>query len=209
VKIYDISQVLRPNIPVWPGEPAFTLLRGATISEQCPVNVGMISTPLHAGTHADSPYHYDPDGLSSADCPLDAYIGPCILIDASHAIGRVELTDLDWSALHGAERVLLRTYRLFPSDTWDSSFTAIAPGVIARLREIGVKLIGTDAASLDPETSKTLDAHQEVRIGGMAILEGLVLDDVEPGQYELIALPLKIAYADASPVRAILREPVA
>ena len=74
------------------------------------------------------------------------------------------------------------------------------------LREGGVRLVGTDAPSLDPETSKTMDAHHEILAGDMRILEGLVLDDVPPGEYELIALPLKIAAADASPVRAILRE---
>lgn len=206
MKIHDISQVLHPKIPVWPGEPDFALISGATISDDCPVNVGTMHSPLHAGTHADSPFHYDPNGLASADCSLEAYIGPCILVDARHAGERVEESDLDWSALQGAERVLLKTYDQFPHDAWDSSFTAIAPGVIARLRDLGVKLIGTDAASLDPETSKTLDAHHQVRIGAMAILEGLVLDHVEPGHYELIALPLKIAGADASPVRAILRE---
>ena len=206
MKIHDISQVLRPGIPVWPGEPDFVLLRGATISDKCPVNVGTMHTPLHAGTHADSPFHYDPEGPSSADCPLEAYIGDCILVDASHAAGRVEVSDLDWSAFEGAERVLFRTYRQFPFDRWDSAFTAISPTVIARLRELGVKLIGTDAASLDPETSNTLDAHHEVLAGGMAILEGLFLNNVEPGRYELVALPLKIAGADASPVRAILRE---
>jgi arylformamidase len=120
--------------------------------------------------------------------------------------GRVEQADVDWDALAGAERVLFRTYGRFPGDEWDSAFTAIAPDVIARLRDADVRLIGTDAASLDPEQSKTMDAHHEILAGDMRILEGLVLDAVPPGEYELIALPLKIADADASPVRAILRE---
>jgi arylformamidase len=102
--------------------------------------------------------------------------------------------------------VLLRTYERFPHEAWDSDFTAIASEVIARLGSIGVRLIGTDAASLDPEQSKTLDAHQAVKAADMRILEGLVLDDVPPGRYELVALPLRIVGADASPVRAILRE---
>ena len=102
--------------------------------------------------------------------------------------------------------MLFRTYERFPVDDWDSDFTAIAAAVVARLRDGGVRLIGTDAASLDPEASKTLDAHREVKAGDMRILEGLVLDEVPPGRYELIALPLKIDGADASPVRAILRE---
>ena len=206
MKIWDISQTLRPGMPMWPGEPPLVLHRNAEIGEQCPVNVGALETPLHAGTHADSPFHYDPQGAASADCDLGVYVGRCVVIDVRGAVTRVELGDVDWAALHGTERVLFRTYDCFPAATWDADFTAIAPAVIARLREGGVRLVGTDAASLDPEQSKTMDAHHEVQRGDMRILEGLVLDDVPPGEYELIALPLKIAGADASPVRAILRE---
>jgi arylformamidase len=192
-------------MPLWPGEPAVTISRTASIGEQCPVNVGAISAPLHAGTHADAPYHYDPCGTFSAECALDPYLGPCVVLDVSRARGRVEIADVDWAAIAHAERVLFRTYGRFPAD-WDAEFLAIAPEVIARLREAQVKLVGTDAPSLDPQESETLDAHREIQAGDMRILEGLLLDAVLPGRYELIALPLKIAKADASPVRAILRE---
>ena len=206
MKFWDISQTLRPGMPMWPGEPPLVLHRNAEIGADCPVNVGALESPLHAGTHADAPLHYDPQGAGSADCNLDVYIGRCVVIDVRHAVGRVEPGDIVWAALGGATRVLFRTYDHFPSNQWDSQFTAISPEVIARLRELGVRLIGTDAASLDPEQSKTMDAHHEVQAGDMRILEGLVLDGVPSGEYELIALPLKIAGADASPVRAVLRE---
>jgi arylformamidase len=205
-RLWDISQKLHPGVPLWPGEPAFEVRQHATIGGQCPVNVGMMSTPLHAGTHADSPYHYDMAGAASADCAIEPYLGHCVVVDARHAGARVEVADIEWSQLAGAERVIFRTYECFPEHDWDSDFTAIAPEVIARLRAMGVRLVGTDAASLDPEQSKTLDAHHEVKAGDMRILEGLVLDDVPAGEYELIALPLKIVGADASPVRAVLRE---
>ena len=205
-RLWDISQKLHAGVPVWPGEPAFELRQHAAIGEQCPVNVGAMLTPLHAGTHADSPYHYDPDGIASADCELDPYLGRCVVVDVRQAGARVELGDVDWAKLGAAERVIFRTYDRFPEATWDSDFTAIAPEVIARLRDRGVRLVGTDAASLDPEASKTLEAHHQVKLGDMRILEGLVLDDVPAGEYELIALPLKLVGADASPVRAILRE---
>ena len=206
MKVWDISQVMRPGMPVWPGEPDLELRRMATIGPACPVNVGALSAPLHAGTHADAPLHYAAEGAASADSDLTPYLGPCVVVDARAARGRIEVADLDWSAVRGAERVLFRTYERFPADLWDSAFTAIAPDVIGRLREAGVRLVGTDAPSLDPQESKTMDAHKEILAGDMRILEGLVLDDVAPGPYELIALPLKIAGADASPVRAILRE---
>lgn len=205
-RMWDISQPLRAAVPVWPGEPQFALHSHAVIGDGCPVNVGGMFTPLHAGTHGDAPLHYTNDGADSAGSDLAPYIGPCVLLDMRHARGRVEMGDVDWDVIAGAERVLLRTYDRFPHDRWDSDFTAIASDVIARLGAAGVRLIGTDAASLDPEQSKTLDAHQAVKAADMRILEGLVLDDVPPGRYELIALPLRIVGADASPVRAILRE---
>lgn len=205
-RLWDISQPLHPDLPVWPGEPPVTIERHAVIGEGCPVNVGAISAPLHAGTHGDAPFHYADDGASSAECDLEPYIGPCVLLDVRHAQGRVEVGDIDWDALQGATRVLLRTYEHFPHEAWDSDFTAVASEVITRMGALGVRLIGTDAASLDPEQSKTLDAHHAVKVADMRILEGLVLDDVPAGRYELIALPLRIVGADASPVRAVLKE---
>ncbi len=206
MRIWDISQTLRPGMPLWPGEPPVAVRRLAEIGDECPVNIGAIEAPLHAGTHADSPFHYHPAGEASAESALDPYVGPCVVIDVRQARGRVEIGDIEWDALTGFERVLFRTYDHFPTDRWDPDFTAIAPDVIARLRGHGVRLVGTDAPSLDPQESKTMDAHHEILAGDMRILEGLVLDAVPGGAYELIALPLKIAGADASPVRAILRE---
>ena len=126
------------------------------------------------------------------------------MVDARAARAAVQIGDLP--PLDGATRVLLRTFDTFPHDQWDSGFTAIAPETIAWLAQQGVRLIGTDAPSVDPQESKTMDAHKAVLTADMRILEGLVLDDVPPGRYELIALPLKIAGGDAGLCRAILRE---
>lgn len=205
-RLWDISQRLGTRTPLWPGEPEIAVSQHAEIGPDYPVNVGAMSFPLHAGTHADAPFHYSNDGVASADCLLDPYIGECSVIDARNAGERVEIDDCDWGALAGAKRVLLRTYDVFPHGQWDENFKTIAPDLVARLREAGVVLIGTDTPSLDPQSSKTMDTHHEVLRGDMRILEGLVLDHIDPGTYELIALPLAIEGADASPVRAVLRE---
>ncbi|WP_337661025.1 arylformamidase [Erythrobacter sp. Alg231-14] len=209
-RIWDISQRISSATPLWPGEPPITVTRHAAIGPDCPVNIGAVSMPMHTGTHADAPLHYSDAGLASADCNLSAYIGSCIVIDAADAGGgegqRVELEHCDWDAIAGYTRVIIRTYRRFPKDQWDENFSAVAPDVIERMASIGVQLIGIDTPSLDPQTSKTMDAHHAVLAADMRILEGLVLDDVPVGAYELVALPLKIDGADASPVRAILRE---
>ncbi|MEP5938282.1 MAG: arylformamidase [Erythrobacter sp.] len=205
-KIWDISQRIHAAIPQWPGEPPIVVQRTASIGPDVPVNVGAMSLPLHTGTHGDAPLHYDPDGIASDQCDLAPYLGPCVVIDARSAGTAVTEDDLDWSVIEGQSRILFRTYDRFPHDQWDENFTAIDAKLVARLREQSAVLIGTDTPSLDPQNSKTMDAHKEVLAGDMRILEGLVLDDVPPGQYELIALPLAIAGGDASPVRAILRE---
>lgn len=203
-RIWDISQVLRPGLPVWPGDTPFALERVWDMARGAPVNVARATMSTHAGTHGDAPLHYAPGAADSAACTLEPYLGECLVVDARHAAGRVEPGDLP--PLGGARRVLLRTFDRFPHDRWVSDFTAIAPATIAHLAAAGVVLIGTDAPSLDPENSQEMAAHQAVLAADMRILEGLVLDDVPPGPYELIALPLPIAGADASPIRAVLRE---
>ena len=205
-RLWDISQRLGARTPLWPGEPDLLVKRNVELGPDCPVNIGELRTPLHAGTHADAPLHYSNQGVDSAGSSLEAYIGPCVVTDVRHAGERVEVADCDWDALSGATRVLFRTYERFPHDVWDENFKAIAPEVVALLRDAGSVLIGVDTPSLDPQTSKTMDAHHEVLAGDMRILEGLVLDHVPAGKYELIALPLALEGADASPVRAILRE---
>jgi arylformamidase len=134
------------------------------------------------------------------------YLGPARVI---HAIGARPLIEPGHVARHlapGLTRIIVRTYQTAPQGRWDDDFTAVAPATIDLLARHGVMLIGIDTPSLDPQTSKTMDAHHAVRRHGLSILEGLVLDDVDEGDYELIALPLKLADLDAAPVRAVLRE---
>ncbi len=206
--IWDISQRIGSATPLWPGEPPVRVTRHANIGPDCPVNIGAVSMPVHTGTHADAPLHYSDDGLASADCDIAPYVGRCVVVDVTGAGDQVECDDCDWDAIAGHQRVILRTYDRFPHDVWDDGFTAIAAPVIERLGAMGVRLIGVDTPSLDPQISKTMDAHHAVLAADMRILEGLVLDGVCAGEYELVALPLKIEGADASPVRAILREAI-
>jgi arylformamidase len=202
--LWDISPTISAELPVWPGDTRFAASATWQIGDGCPVHVSRMTMTTHLGAHTDAPSHYDPAGASIEAVGLQPYIGPCRVI---HCIGvrTVEPAHIA-PALDGTPpRVLLRTYERSPQGAWDSTFPAISPAAIDLMAAKGVLLVGTDAASLDPQDSKTLDAHHAVRAHRMAILEGVVLDDVAPGDYELIALPLKLAGMDASPVRAILR----
>jgi arylformamidase len=204
-RLYDISQSLSPDLPVWPGDTPFSAEPTWTHGPGCPVAVAKLTLSPHSGAHTDAPLHYDPQGLSMAEVPLEAYIGPARVIDLAGHQGPVLPEHVAPWLEDGVERVLLRTFARFPSSAWTSEFAPVAAETIELLAASGVVLIGTDAPSLDPETSKTLDAHRAVRAAGLHILEGVVLDDVPAGDYELIALPLKLVGVDASPVRAILR----
>ncbi|MHA6332572.1 arylformamidase [Qipengyuania sp. CAU 1752] len=203
-RIWDISQTLRPGLPVWPGDTAFAFERSWRMDEGSPVNVGRMTMSTHSGSHGDAPLHYSETGIDAASMELDPYIGECLVIDARGVSGQIDVADLPH--LDSVDRVLFRTYDTFPHDEWRSDFTPIAAETIEWLALQGVKLVGTDAPSVDPQESKTMAAHKAVLEHDMRILEGLVLDDVAEGRYELIALPLKIAGGDAGLCRAILRE---
>ena len=204
-RIWDISPPILPGAPVFPGDTPYAQEWAASIGPGCPVNVSTITLSPHVGAHADAPLHYDPQGQSIGALDLTPYLGPCRVI---HAIGCGPL--VCWEHLaHAVQdlpaRVLVRTYTRAPVDRWDPELAAYAPETIERLAALGVRLVGIDTASIDPAESKTLDSHQVIRRLGLRVLENLVLDDVPEGDYELIALPLKLMTADASPVRAILR----
>ncbi len=203
--IYDISQPLGAALPVWPSDTAFSATRTWDHGDT-PVAVSRFTMSTHSGAHADAPLHYHADGAAIDAVGLEPYLGPVRVVDA-RGWGAVIEPDRLAPLLDGAPpRVLLRTYARFPHGAWDSAFTTISPAAIRLLGTRGIVLIGLDSPSLDPQDSKTMDAHHAVRAADMRVLEGLVLDDVPPGDYELIALPLKLTGLDASPVRAVLRD---
>lgn len=203
-RIWDISQQLSPDLPVWPGDTAFQQARTWQMEDGSPVNVSAITLSTHSGAHADAPLHYSQTAPDIASVPLEPYLGECLVIDARDAGAEIEVAHLPH--LHSADRVLFRTFDTFPRGQWDAETTAIAPETIEWLAVQGVKLVGIDGPSIDPQSSKDMLAHKAVLKHDIRVLEGLVLDDVPEGRYELIALPLAIAGGDASPVRAILRE---
>ena len=204
-RLWDISPPVHAASPVFPGDAAYAQRWNARIAPGCPVNVATITLSPHTGAHADAPLHYDDAGAAIGAVALEPYLGRCRVI---HAIGCGPL--IEWAHLAHAlaalpPRVLVRTYARQP-EGWDANLAAYAPATIERLADLGVLLVGIDTASIDPASSKELPSHQVIRRRGLRVLENLVLDEVAEGDYELIALPLKLASADASPVRAVLRE---
>lgn len=202
--LYDLSPTIRPELPVWPGDTPFSSRLSWSIAQGASVNLSAITTTPHLGSHADAPFHTEPRGEGIADMPLDRYLGPCRVIRVPPQ-PLIEPRHVDGFDLQNPGRILFKTESVRDRRTFPERFTAISPELAALLAEKGVLLVGMDTPSVDPFDSKTLDAHHALFRGGIVILEGLVLDGVPEGVYELIALPLKMAGLDASPVRAVLR----
>lgn len=212
MRIWDISPPISAGTPCFPGDTAYTQRWNAQIGPGCPVNVSAITMSPHLGAHADAPLHYGDNASPIGVVGLSPFLGPCRVI---HAIDKGALITPDHLG-HAVDsgggnpllglpaRVLVRTCRRAPTE-WSPAFSAFAPHTIAWLAGLGVRLVGIDSQSVDPAESQTLDSHQQLLVHDMRVLENLVLDEVDEGDYELIALPLKLATADASPVRAILR----
>ena len=202
--LWDISPAISDRTPAFPGDTTYQQRWTAQIGPGCPVNVSAITLSPHLGAHADAPLHYGRGAAPIGQVDLEPFIGPCRVI---HAIGRGPLVTPEHLG-HAADalppRVLVRTCAAAPVE-WSGDFAAFAPHTIAWLAEQGVRLVGIDTASVDPASSKTLDSHQQLLAHDMRVLENLVLDEIAEGDYELIALPLKLTQACASPVRAVLR----
>lgn len=207
MELLDISQPLRRDTATWPGdrplEIAWTMRRDRGDS----VNVAAVSSSVHVGTHADGPLHTG-EGAAVGALPLEPFVGPAVVVDARPfvtgeppLVGAAALDEVDAGE---TPRVLLRTRDRDEPERFPERFAALSPELCQRLAAAGFLLVGTDAPSVDPVDSRTLDAHRVLAAAGIPNLENLALSGVGPGRYTLVALPLRLMEADSSPVRAVL-----
>ena len=204
--LIDISPALRVGMGVFPGDAPFTVSQTFAIGPDCPVNVASFAMSTHCGAHVDAPLHYDPKGASIDVLDLSDFIGPARVIDA-RGTGPLCGYEQIAAALDGAPpRLLFKLMDRGDPLAWPAGFRAMAPETVERLALRGTRLIGVVVPSVDPETSKDLPSHKVCKRHDIRIIENLLLTDVAPGDYELIALPLKLWGLDAAPVRAVLRQ---
>jgi arylformamidase len=204
MEIYDISQVLREGVAVWPGDPQYQTRRIMTIQSGGSSNVSAVDMCVHTGTHIDAPRHLLDFGGDAASVPVDQCIGPVRVFSISvrECIRAADLIALDWQ---GVQRALFRTRSDIPHNGFDGTFVYFKEDAAEFLIQKEVLLVGIDAPSVDAFDSVSLPSHRILLNQGTVILEGIQLGNVRPGDYELICLPLKLAGLDGSPVRAILR----
>ena len=208
-RYHDISRALSGKLAPWPGDTPFDYRLTQRIADGAVVNVGALTMGTHNGTHVDAPFHYQANGAAIDALDLAIYAGPAFVADVTAAgwsITREHLSNAADRLRRGVPRLLLKTGG-WPDDTeFPSRIPTLAPDMPAWLGRLGVRLLGLDVPSVDATDSKDLPIHQALGAAHILIIESLDLSSIPEGLYELIALPLKIAGADASPVRAILRE---
>ncbi|MEH6990023.1 arylformamidase [Cytobacillus firmus] len=200
----DISQPLNNSIAHWPGDTPFSYETAFTKEQTGSVNIGRITTSLHTGTHVDAPFHFNDEGEKILDLDIELYIGPARVIDVS-GYEKVDSEVLKKFDLEGAERVLLRTSVPNDSEVFPNRIPELTEDMADYLGSKGVRLLGVDVPSVDQLDSKEMETHHALYRNGIHILENVMLDEVEEGNYELIALPLPIKEGDGSPVRAVIR----
>lgn len=202
MRIHDISVPIRPGMVVYPGDPDVHVELWESIGKGETANVSRIDFGLHTGSHVDAPVHFL-EGESGVDAiPLDALLGLVEVVDATAA------EQLDERALRAAlperaERVILKTRNsaLWDQDGFSDALLRLDAGAAHVVVARGIRTIGIDYLSIGDA-----EAHRILLRAGVVPLEGLDLRAVEPGTYELVALPLKVAGADGAPVRAVLLE---
>lgn len=199
----DITPRISPRLQNWPGDVPYTARKSSRLADGGGIDLGDFHTSYHVGAHTDAPQHYRLGGRAAHELPLDAYHGPCQVVEVRAQRGkRFGMADLVQKPV--APRILFKTGTFPDPERWNDDFAAPEPALIDELGRAGVVLVGFDTPSTDLFRSKGLEAHQALFAHGMMNLEGLVLAHVKAGHYTLVALPLPLEDADASPVRAVL-----
>jgi arylformamidase len=210
-RIIDVSLPIGPDLLVWPGDPAVEITPRSQISKGDPANVSELRMGTHTGTHVDPPVHFVSGAPGMDQVPVDLLVGECVVADARGLRGQLGPADLDALKIPaGATRVLLKSdnseiWRRLPA-AFPDEYVCLSPEGAKWVVAAGIKLLGVDFLSVEQKGAPGHPTHVELLSKGVVIVEGLNLGDVEPGEYMLAVLPLKIVNGDGGPARAVLIE---
>lgn len=205
-KIYDVTVPLSESVPTYPGDPRFEIefTRRLAAGDSC--NLGRFSLGAHAGTHVDAPYHFLAEGQTVDALPLEILMGKVRVVE-TRVRDRIRREDLEALDLRDDLRVLLKTRMSgqMRVPEFQEDFVHLTGDAAAYLAQAGIKLVGIDYLSVDRFGSSDFEAHHALLGAGVVIVEGLDLSEVEPGEYEMACLPLRIVGGDGAPARVVLR----
>ncbi len=205
MNIYDISIPISPDMPVYPGDPPVVFEPRLRIAKGDPANVSYCCLGTHTGTHIDAPFHFIDSGRKVDEIPLNLLIGRTRVFEVTAP--RIDETVLAEFDLEDHLRVLFKTRNsyLWSRNTFVEEYVYITPGAAKELVACGIKVVGIDYLSVEKFGSTDFPTHMELLSNGVVLVEGLNLSEVEPGEYEMICLPLKIKDSDGAPARVLLR----
>lgn len=203
----DVSVPLKTGMVHWPGDPDFRLTRPQDLGRGDVCTVSEIALGVHTGTHMDAPSHFVRDAASMDALPIEAVIGPARVIGVRHpdVVPTDELREHD---IRPGDRVLFKTRnspRCWETDAFQEDFVYIPRDTAAYLVDRGVRTVGVDYLSVAGYHHDLVETHETLLRAGIWVIEGLNLTAIEPGLYDLICLPLRIAGAEGAPARAVLR----
>ncbi len=206
---YDVTLPLTPEMPVWPGDPPVRVEPLVEGDDENPFSILRLEMSTHTGTHVDAPRHLFPEGSGVDVLPLHELIGPAYVVDARgvKALSPAVLTELDIPAK--ATRLLFRTdnemlWRRDPH-RFHTDFVALTPEGAQWLVGRGIRLVGIDYLSI-AQYGMEVPVHHHLLSAHVIIVEGLRLEHVPPGWYEMFCLPLKVHQGDGAPARVVLRK---
>lgn len=210
MKLYDLSIPIHEGMTLWPSDPPLSMKLAKSMARGDRSNVTRLEFGAHTGTHMDAPFHFVRDGYGIDRIPLETLIGSCRVFDLTNVPGHIDRPALERCDLRGVTRALFKTRN---SARWarvehdfDKTFIAIVLDGAQYLVEVGVKLVGVDYLSVEPYGSKDHPVHLTLLPANVVIIEGLNLSAVPAGDYELIALPMKLKDCDGAPTRVVLRQ---
>lgn len=205
-KIFDVTVPLSSDIPAYPGDPPFQLDSTHRIADGQPYNATRLNMGVHSGTHVDAPYHFLADGATVDTLPLEILMGKARVVEVQ-ARDKIERADLEPLDLRADLRVLIKTRMSgqLRGGAFQEDFVHLTPDAALYLVQAGLKLVGIDYLSVEKYGSVDFASHHTLLAAGVVIVEGLDLSAIEPGEYEMTCLPLRIVGADGSPARVVLR----
>lgn len=210
MKLHDVSVLISEDLPVWPGDPGISMTLASSLNQGDDANVTRLSLGVHTGTHIDAPVHFEPGGMAIDQLPIDTLIGSCQVYDLPEVNGGIGPDDLEKLDFKGTSRVLFKTKNSIwwekEETKFQKEFVYITEEGAQFLISRGVKLVGIDYLSVEKFESPDYATHHLLLRNQVVIVEGLNLSGICSGEYELIALPLRLKGSDGSPARVILRE---
>ena len=205
----DVTTPLDSSTPVYAGDPPMRFVFVKQMKNGDPLTLSSYSLGAHSGTHVDAPMHFVRDGASIDQVALDRLVGPARVIDIPDSVQAIDAAELQRHHWRGAARILFRTRssdrRWMTTPEFHRDFAYIAPDAAQLLADAGVKLVGVDYLSAEKFGAPVARTHQILLGRGIPIVEGLDLQTVRPGDYDLVILPLRVVGHEAAPARAMLR----